>query len=350
MDEISLDILTPAELASLRQLLGEARRVVIVAHKSPDGDAVGSSLAWAECLRTVYGHEATVVLPDTFPDFLQWMPGAQGVLRYDKSPDEAAAALAAADLVCCLDFNAPSRTEALEPVLLGATAPRVMIDHHLNPDTAGTALVISRPNLSSTAELVFRVIHQLGHFAQMTADMAVCLYTGMMTDTGAFAFNSTRPEIYHIICLLLTRGIDKDAIYRAVYYNFSPYAVRLRGYVMAEKMRYIAPLHAAYFTLTRHDMLRFHFVKGDAEGLVNEPLRIRGLRLSISLREDDRHPQLVWVSLRSVGSFPCNEMAERFFHGGGHLNASGGRLHCTMRQAETITEQALQAYAPLLQQ
>ena len=163
----------------------------------------------------------------------------------------------------------------------------------------------------------------------------------MMTDTGGFTFNSSRPEIFFIICQLLTKGIDKDRIYRNVYHNYSENRLRLMGYVMSQRLVVDHARHAAFFTLTRQDLRRFQFVKGDAEGLVNMPLQIKGLRLSISLREDTEKPNLVWVSLRSVDSFPCNEMAARYFNGGGHLNASGGRLYCSMEEAVEATRRAI---------
>jgi phosphoesterase RecJ-like protein len=182
----------------------------------------------------------------------------------------------------------------------------------------------------------------------MTKKMAVAIYCGMMTDTGGFTYNSTRSEIFYIISLLLLKHIDKDKIYRNVFNNYQSWAVRLRGYLMYKKLNVIDELHAAYYSLSRTEMLDFHFIKGDVEGLVNEPLRIKGLKLSISLREDDRRDNLVWVSLRSVDDFPCNEMAEQYFHGGGHKNASGGRLECSLQEAENLVRQAIASYGEQL--
>ena len=197
--------------------------------------------------------------------------------------------------------------------------------------------------MSSTCELLFRVIWQLGGFEEMTKKEAVQIYCGMMTDTGGFTFNSSRPEIFFIISQLLTKGFDKDKIYRNVFNNYSEWRMRLMGYVLYQKMRVFQDHHASYFTISRQDFKRFHFIKGDAEGLVNLPLQIKGMRLSISLREDSEKENLVWVSLRSVGSFPCNKIAEKFFNGGGHLNASGGRLYCSLEEAEKIAEKAIAA-------
>ena len=170
----------------------------------------------------------------------------------------------------------------------------------------------------------------------------------MMTDTGGFTFNSNDPDIFFIIGQLLTKQINKDKIYRNVYHNYSENRIRLMGYVLYEKLVYDASLHAAYFTLSRNDLKRFQFIKGDAEGLVNIPQQIKGLKLSISLREDTEKENLIWVSLRSVDDFPCNEMAAQFFNGGGHLNASGGRLECSLDEAVEITKRAFQAFADKL--
>ena len=169
-----------------------------------------------------------------------------------------------------------------------------------------------------------------------------------MTDTGAFTYNSDDPDIYFIIAQLLTKHINKDRIYRNVYHTFSENRLRLTGYVLHEKLVVDAKRHASYFTLTRDDLRRFHFMKGDAEGLVNMPLQMKGHRLSISLREDTERDNLVWVSMRSVDQFPCNQMAARFFNGGGHLNASGGRLYCSIAEAVKVTEEAIAAFSEQL--
>jgi phosphoesterase RecJ-like protein len=166
----------------------------------------------------------------------------------------------------------------------------------------------------------------------------------MMTDTGGFTFNSNNPEIFYIISQLLTKHINKDKIYRNVYHNYSEHRLRLVGHVLCNRLVVDEKRHAAYYTLTREDLRQFHFIKGDAEGLVNMPLQIKGLKLSISLREDTDRDQTIWVSLRSVDDFPCNEVAAQFFNGGGHLNASGGRLNCSMAEAIKIVEQALLAF------
>lgn len=353
---MQIDILTSQEAAVLQELIAASSHIVITCHKSPDGDALGSSLAWAEYLRSL-GKEPTVVVPDAFPDFLQWLPNTQTVVRYDKRPDYVDLLLKTADLVFCLDFNESSRVDAMQTALNETKARKVVIDHHLLPSTedepatdaagegvADERLLISHPDLSSTSELVFRIVWQLGSFEAMPKSWAIQVYCGMMTDTGGFTFNSSRPEIYFIIGQLLTKRINKDKIYRKVYNNYSSWAIRLRGHIMCNKLNVFEEQHASYFAISKKEMHDFHFIKGDAEGLVNEPLRIKNMRLSISLREDDRVPNLVWVSLRSVDDFPCNKMAEQYFNGGGHLNASGGRLNCSLEEAEQIARKAIMEF------
>jgi phosphoesterase RecJ-like protein len=314
-----------------------------VCHQSPDGDALGACLGWANYLNTVFGKNVQIIIPDQYPDYLQWLPNSEKIIRYDKHKEGCDWILQHCDLVFCLDFNTPSRVDQMQQPLCMSPAKKVLIDHHLDPDVS-TVLTVSDPKASSTCELVFRIVWQLGGFEQLDKHFAGPVYCGMMTDTGGFTYNSNNPEIFFIIGELLTKHINKDKIYRNVYHNFSENRLRLLGYVMQQSLVVDSKRHASYFTLTRDDLRRFHFVKGDAEGLVNMPLQIKGHKLSISLREDTERDNLVWVSLRSVDQFPCNEMAARFFNGGGHLNASGGRLNCTMAQAVKTTEEAIAAF------
>lgn len=341
---MNIDIMTDWEVETLCGLVDTSERIVICCHQNPDGDALGSSLGMAEYLRTL-GKEPLVVVPDAYPDFLQWLPGTDRIVRYDKHKERVDMALAQAELVMCLDFNTPGRTDKMADALVASPAEKVLVDHHLDPDI-DVAIKISHPEASSTCELVFRMIWQMGDFESMTRKCAVPLYCGMMTDTGGFTYNSTCPEIFFIISQLLTKGINKDKIYRNVYNNYSEWRLRLMGHVLYNKLVIMDEHHASYFTLTRQDLRRFHYIKGDAEGLVNMPLQIKGMRLSISLREDTERDNLVWVSLRSVDDFPCNRMAEKYFNGGGHLNASGGRLMCTIEEAEREVRNAISEFRP----
>jgi len=339
---MNINIMTEDQVAQLSHLISEANTILITCHKSPDGDAIGSCLGWAEYLRT-QGKDPVVIVPDQYPDFLLWIPNTEKIVRYDKHKEKCDMLFKIADLVFCLDYNTPSRVEDMEQALVSSPAPRILIDHHLNPDVPAV-LTISRPEASSTSELIFRIVWQLDGFKQMTKQFAAPIYCGMMTDTGGFTFNSSNPEIYFIISELLTTHIDKDRIYRNVYHNYSEDRIRLMGYVMYEKLVYQPEYHTTFYTLTKEEQQRFHFIKGDAEGLVNIPQQIKGLKLSISLREDTEKKNLIWVSLRSVDDFPCNKMAEEFFNGGGHLNASGGRINGTMEEAVETVKRAVLAY------
>lgn len=344
---MNINLLNDEQLGQLRKIIEEAKKIVVIGHTNPDGDALGSTLTWSEFLRQ-QGKDVTTVAPDMFPDFLMWMPGTNTILRYDKRPEAVEQAFNTADTFFCLDFNTPSRiTECLGEKLVNAPGRKVLIDHHLGPDVEA-AMTISQPSMSSTCEMVFRLLWQLGEYDNMTYNMAVTTYCGMMTDTGGFTFNSTKPEIFFIISQLLLKGIDKDKIYRNVFNNFSEHRLRMTGYVLHEKLRVLTPLRASYYILTRADLKRFHYIKGDAEGLVNMPLQMKGHRLSISMREDTEKNNLIWVSLRSVDDFPCNEMAAKFFNGGGHKNASGGRLYCSVAEAEAKVREAIKAFGHLL--
>ena len=318
---MNINLLNESQVELLNQLIDDSQRIVLCCHKSPDGDALGSMLGWAEYLRQ-RGKDPLVVVPDAFPDFLRWIPGVEKVKRYDKHKETLDEAFAQAELVFCLDFNTSSRVMDMQPALDSSPAKKVLIDHHLAPDI-DTLITVSHPEMSSTSELVFRIINQLGGFDAMTRMGAAPIYCGMMTDTGGFTYNSSRPEIYFIIGQLLTKGIDKDKIYRNVYNNYSEWCIRMRGFVMCQKLNVIPEAHAAFFSLTRQEMRR----------------------LSISLREDTERDNLVWVSLRSVDHYYCNMLAEMFFNGGGHANAAGGKLMCSIPEAEQITWQAIRYFA-----
>ena len=340
------NLLNEQELKALRTHIAQSSRILICAHRGPDGDAVGSSLGWAEYLRQ-QGKQVDIVMPTPFPDFLRWMPGSQDIRFYARHEAEADPVIAQADLIFCLDFNGLQRLQEMQAPVAAAQAKRIIIDHHLDPDRSIAAQVVSFPTRCSTSEIVCRLIIELGGWDVLPQKAAVCLYTGMMTDTGGFTYNSNDPEIYEVISMLLTKGIDKDKIYRNVFNVYSEDRMRLTGYILYRKLRFYYNRHASIFALTREEMRRFHFIRGDAEGLVNMPLQVKGMRLSISLREDTER-DVVRVSLRSVDDFPCNRMAEEFFHGGGHLNASGGELPFPLSEAMLTAERAIKAYADLL--
>lgn len=331
------NIILQEKLDAIASVVEGGKRFVVLSHKNPDGDAVGSSLALCSYLRAL-GKDVCVVLPNAFPDFLSWLPSAGDVLLFDSDSQRACNAIESADAVFCLDFNSLSRLgNAAEPVA-GTAVPKVLIDHHLHPDDTFD-VCISCPEACSTSELVYRVITGISGAGAVSFDVACCIYTGMMTDTGAFAYASSRKDIFLIIAALLEKGIDKDLIYRKVFYNSSLSRMRLWGYVMAEKLKLYRKYNSALITLTHKELMRYYAVKGDTEGLVNQPLQIKGVRFSCFLREEQ--PGKINVSLRSVDDFPCNEVAAAFFNGGGHKNASGGELLCTMAEAVEIFRAAL---------
>ena len=321
-----------------------AEKIVIVSHISPDGDAVGSSLGLWHFF-TSQDKTANVIVPNAFPDFLKWMPGSKDILLYDKYKDFADRLIAEADIICCLDFNDIHRIDAMGDAVLASPARKILIDHHLNPGDF-TQITISHPEISSTSELVFRLICRMGYFNEITKEGAECIYTGMMTDTGGFTYNSNNREIYFIISELLSKGIDKDAIYRKVFNTYSESRLRLMGYVLSQ-MRVYTDCRAALISLTKKEQRRFNYIRGDSEGFVNIPLSIKNVVLSCFLREDTEKP-MIKISLRSVGTFPCNQLAAEFFNGGGHLNASGGEFYGTMEEARELFEAALAKYKPLL--
>lgn len=339
------NLLSEVDVQHLCTLLDKAHNIIVTCHVSPDGDAMGAVLAFSHFLWRK-GKNAQPVVPNIFPDFLKWMPEVERVRIYEKHENEVAPLVAAADLIICLDFNAPDRLQGLQKPVTDSQSPKIMIDHHLDP-VDFCDWVVSRQEMSSTCELLYRILVQLEGLEPMTYEEAVCLYTGMMTDTGCFSYNSNRSDIYYIIGRLLTKGIDKDKIYRNVFFNYSAERFRLMGYMLYVKLEYFPEYHASLMTLTREEQKRFSHKKGDTEGFVNIPLQIGKSRLSVFLREDtERHN--IRVSLRSVDDFPCNRMAAEFFNGGGHLNASGGELSCTMDEAVQIVRKALKKYASLL--
>lgn len=339
-------ILTEKQLNRFTSLVDNATNVVVCAHVSPDGDAIGSTLALKHWL-TRKGKHVTVVVPNIFPDFLHWMPGAQDVKVYLKHEKEVEPIVAEADLFIITDLNDSSRLQDLETCVLANPVTKIMIDHHLNP-TDFCQLVISRPDMCASAEVICHLLYQLGELKQITADEATCLYAAMMCDTGAFTFNSNRAVVFECISYLLNRGIDKDRIYRNVFWTYSLARMRLTGYLLYVKMETLHELHASIITLTNQERKMFSVKNGDTEGIVNMPLQISGMRLSVFLSEDTEHAGVVKVSLRSVDDFPCNDMSAQFFNGGGHRNASGGRLYCGMEEAISKVREAIKSYAHLL--
>lgn len=338
----SINLLTEEQCAIVNDTLSSVNNILITVHKSPDGDAMGSGLALKQYLQSL-GKHATLVIPDACPDFLHWLPGYNSVVNYSKKKEEAEDIIKSAELVFCLDYNQLSRVEEMQSSLEASTAPKILIDHHENP-TVPTIVSASHPEATSTCELIFKFIKQMSGTDAITHDIAVCIYCGMMTDTGGFTYNSNRCDVYVIISELIKRNIDKDYIYNKVFHNYSAWALKLRSYIILNKLHIVDSLHASYFSVTKKEMHDYHFIKGDLEGVVNIPLTMKGHKLSISLREDRDKPNHVFVSLRSSCGFHCRKVAERFFNGGGHDDAAGGQLYCSMEEAEQTALRAIIAF------
>ena len=329
------------------KILEGGTNVVICTHVNPDGDAIGSSLALKHYLERK-GKQATVVVPNVFPDFLTWLPGADTILIYTKHQEQIRAVLDAADLVIVCDLNQPNRLGGMEEAVMQNSAPRILIDHHLDPNTEFCETIISEPAMCAAGEVICHLLSQNGEIDNISENEAICLYCAMMCDTGAFSFNSNRPVIFEHISHLLARGIDKDQIYRNVFWTASEARLRLQGYLLYVNMKVLHERHTAIMTLTNEERRRFKVKNGDTEGIVNIPLTMLGTRLSIFINEDTEHPGIMKLSLRSVGDFPCDQMASCFFNGGGHKNASGGKLQCSMEEALEKVKAAIEAYADQL--
>lgn len=331
--------LTQEQTSATQRLIENAQEIVILTHMSPDGDAMGSSLGMMHYLRGL-GKKATVVVPNSFPSFLAWMPGAQEVIVYEAHTKEANEVLEKAELAVCTDFNEPKRIGVVGDKLMTLTCPKLLIDHHLHPADFAD-VTISYFDSPSASELVYRMIRQLN--GQITKDVATCLYTGMMTDTGNFSFNSNHPEMYEIVGELVSLGVDKDAVYNAVFNSYSADRMRLMGYCLYQKMRIFPEYHTALIYLSRKELYKFNFQSGDAEGIVNLPLQIKDVYYSCFMREDKVNPSEVSlahgsktkikISLRSQGDRPVNVFAHEIFGGGGHANASGGEYYGGIAEA-----------------
>ncbi len=317
------------KLEELKGLFAEPRKVVIVGHTNPDGDAIGSSLALAEVL-TKRGHKVTCTLPNNFPYYLRWIPNSESLVIYRNDEEKLTeAALDEADVIVCADMNSLSRADALGAVVAkNTTAKRVLIDHHLQPDT-NFDIVFSYPELSSTAFLMYSVIVALYGKEAITATVATQLYVGIMTDTGNFAFSALTPELFEAVAALSATGIDIPQIYNNVYNSFTEGRAKLFGYAINRKMKTLLGGRVAYMSLTEEEMRRFWFQQGDNEGFVNYPLSIKKMKMSAMFTAQTG---FIRVSLRSRGDVNVDTFARRYFNGGGHKNAAGGKSFVSMEE------------------
>ena len=332
-------VINEKDIDKVRNLLVGSDKIVITCHLTPDGDAIGSSLGLMHTLNAI-GKNAVVVTPDLVPKSLQFLPGVKDTLAFTRHEEYVTRLLAEADLVFCLDFNESRRVDRMEPALLASKAPKVMIDHHLYPGDFAD-VIISHPEASSTSMLVFRVLCRLELFDRIDRRAAECIFTGMMTDTGNFSYNSNEPDLYTVIAELLRKGIDKDALYQRACNTFSESSLRLNGYALSEKMQIFPDHRCSLITLDENELARFNYEKGDTEGLVNRPLAMPEVVWSVYLRRD---PNQIKISMRSKGQFPVNKVCSELFGGGGHLNAAGAEFKGSLQECVDILIQAMPAY------
>lgn len=307
-----------AQIAALRELLARPRRIAIVTHFNPDGDAMGSSLGFCSVLKRL-GHEARVVLPNTPPLNLQWMPGYDCALAFDKEKEASERAVTTCEVLFCLDFNKPDRVGGLEAALRAAPM-KVLIDHHRHPDPF-TAISFSDVEACSTSQMVFDILSALGQAELVDTDAAICLYTGIMTDSGSFRFSSTTPHTLEVAARLMERGVVPERIHEAIMDDNTESRLRLLGFALSERLTVHPKLRTAVIVLSKADLDRYNYQPGDTEGLVNYGLSLRGIRLAAFIVE---RPEVVKLSLRSKGALPVNEFLATHFSGGGHGNAAGG--------------------------
>ncbi|MBR3565232.1 MAG: DHH family phosphoesterase [Paludibacteraceae bacterium] len=311
------------DISCAKQLIDNANRIVITTHLSPDGDAMGSSHALKHILYKLGKKDIAIITPNDYPSFLAWLPEAEQVLIYDKQKTEADEALNLADLIICADYNATKRIGDVANSMLAAKAKKLLIDHHVGPEDFPD-VVLSYPQMPSCCELIYHLINDMGYGNLIDKTIATCIYTGMMTDTVNFSVNFNNPDTYLILAELLRHGIDRNQIYSNVYNQFTVERTRLVGYCLYKKMIIIPEYRTAVIALNRKELFPFNFMSGDAEGIVNIPLQIADVDMSVFMREDK---DKIKISFRSKGDLATNIFANKYFNGGGHKNASGGESY-----------------------
>lgn len=326
------------EVQGLKALLGSPRRIVITTHKNPDGDALGSSLGLWHVLVQL-GHDAVVVSPNAFDHFLAWMPGSKQVVNAYKDMEGAGKLFENAEVIFCLDFSASRRVGEIEQFMMEAQGQKVMVDHHIDPE-GWPDFLFHVEGISSTAELIFRLVSQMGHGGLVNKDVAECLYTGLMTDTGSFRFSSTTADVHRIVAELLDRGLDVGRIHNLVYDNFRESRMRFIGHLLLNKLKVLPEFKTSYITISIDEIKRFRVKAGDTEGIVNYNLSLKGVNFGVLMKET---PEGTKLSFRSIGRFPCNEFAAHF-NGGGHANASGGKVDLSLAETEAMFIGLLEEY------
>jgi phosphoesterase RecJ-like protein len=307
-------------------LLNSPKNIVITTHYKPDADALGSSLALAIYLK-IKGHQVRIITPSDYPAFLNWFPSRELVIEYsDDTAIEITNIINQTDIIFCLDFSSLSRINDICDLIKSSTATKVIIDHHLNPESFAE-YKFWNSNASATAELIYDFIILLGDKHLINKEIAECIYAGIMTDTGSFRYPSTTKKVHHIIADLIEIGADNSKIHRLIYDNSSEKRLRFIGYALSEKMEVIHKYKTAFFYITEKELLQFDSKTGDTEGLVNYGLSIDGIILAAAIIERE---DAVKISFRSLGDFPANEFAALHFEGGGHKNAAGGKSNLSL--------------------
>jgi phosphoesterase RecJ-like protein len=316
------------DIASIKQLLSTKKKIVIVPHKNPDGDAIGSTLGLYHYL-IKSTHKVNVLVPNDYPSFLKWIPGNETILKHDSQSGVCDALIKDADIIFTLDFNAFHRTGDMESVLTNSDGLKIMIDHHQVPDDYATYMY-SDVSMSSTCEMVYHFINMLGDADAIDSNIATCLYVGIMTDTGSFRFPSTTSTTHNIIAKLIEKGANNSDIHNNVYDTNSYERLQLLGCALTN-LKVIPESKTAYITLSQNELQKYNYKKGDTEGVVNYGLSLDGIILAAIFIED-KNEGIIKISLRSKGSFSVNEMSRAHFGGGGHTNAAGGKSYLSLEK------------------
>jgi len=309
-----------------QQLLGEfqlalsgSKKIVIIPHKNPDGDALGSTLALNHFLNKT-GHNSSVITPNEYPEFLDWMPNQRQIIKFSQAAEKSIQYIQDADIIFTLDFNQLSRIDEMADYVEQSKAQIIMIDHHEHPGDYAS-ITYSDSNRGSTCEMTFEVIDRLDN-EQIDAEIATCLYTGIMTDTGSFRFSSTTARTHEIIGILIQKGAQPYTIHQKIYDTYSFNRLQLLGAAL-NNLKKIDELPVVYITLSQKELNKNKFKKGDTEGFVNYGLSLLGISLAVIMIENESE-KIIKISFRSKGTFDVNQFAKKYFNGGGHINAAGG--------------------------
>ena len=333
-----------ADISTVKSILSQPQKIVIIPHKNPDGDAMGACLGLYAFLKGM-GQNARVVAPNDYPKFLKWMPGHDTVVNFEWDNGEAQRLLDEATVIFTLDFNDFSRTGQMASVLEAKEADFIMIDHHQQPSDYAK-VTYSDVSMSSTCEMIYNFIDFLGQTDSITADIASNLYTGIMTDTGSFKYRSTSSKTHRVVADLIERGADNMEIHRQVFDTNSPSRLHLLG-VALSNMVILPEYRTAYITLTQEELDANDFKKGDTEGFINYRLTLEGIIFALIFIEN-KDEGIIKISLRSVGDFSVNEFARKHFNGGGHDNAAGGRSDLSMDETLEQFNEILKTYKSTL--